>query len=746
MKLFYRQPADSWKECIPVGNGKLGGMIFGEPGREKICLNEDSLWSGYPGKKQTGNARGTEPEYLDKVREAVKQEAYAEAEEMLEEHLLGEFTESYLPMGTLYVDIPALVNAGGEPHGDDSPMQYERGLDLETGIAWVQTKWGEQEVRREYFCSFPDQCLVMHLESEQVLDRIDIRLESELKKTGTERKDSCRVEYRLQCPEHVDPNYVDSREPVIWGDRGKRFSVCISIAATDGNVCDDCGYLSVFGAKSITVVLTAVNNPAIIEPYEVLRKRHQDDYKNLYGRTELYLGDQPDVPTDVRLRNLREGHRDNALYALYFQYGRYLMISSSRGKSSLPATLQGIWCWEMQPPWSSNWTTNINTQMNYWPVHKCNLSECVKPYVEWMKQLARTGEETAEKYFGCRGYSVNHNVDGWYAASPVGMPYGGTAAHKGSSEYAWFPLGGVWLCQEIWRTYEYCPDDELLRDTVLPLLEGSVRFCLDWLVMCNGYWVTNPSCSPEHRFEDPGHPGEYRAVSMASTLDMSLVREVFKNYRSATECAQSGLSGDPEYEAGRERTEELLRRIDDVEPKLYPFCIGSDGRLQEWYRDFREKEKGHRHFSHLYGLFPGELFCGSEELTRAAERSLEYRLENGSGYTGWSCAWAAEFFAVLGRGEDALRYLRRLLEHSTYDNLWDAHPPLFFQIDGNFGGASAIADMLVQDRGGEVKLLPALPEEWKDGYVRGLKVKGNRTVDIYWKDRKITKYRIDSAG
>ena len=742
MKLFYRQPANSWKECIPIGNGKLGGMIFGEPGREKICLNEDSLWSGYPGKKQTGNARGTELEYLSQVREAVEREDYAGAEEMLEKHLLGEFTESYLPMGNLYVDIPDLINPGKEARGNDSEIQYERGLDLEEGMAWVYTKYEDQEVRREYFCSCPDQCMVMHLESKQILSRIDIHLESELKMLDAVRIHSHGMEYHLQCPEHVDPSYVDSSEPVIWGNRGKRFSVCISISETDGKVEDKCEYLSVSGLKSITLILTAVNNPLITDTYEKLRKTHQDDYKKLYGRVELYLGEQTDIPTDVRLKNLRNGQQDNALYALYFQYGRYLMISSSRGKNSLPATLQGIWCWEMQPPWSSNWTTNINTQMNYWPVHKCNLSECAQPYVEWMKQLARTGEETAERYFGCSGYSVNHNVDGWYASSPVGIPYGGSRAHKGSSEYAWFPLGGVWLCQEIWRTYEYCPDDEMLRDTVLPLLEGAVRFCLDWLVMWNGYYVTNPSCSPEHRFEDPGHSGEYRAVSMATTMDMSLIREVFMNYRTVVECADRQLSGDPEYSALYDRMQKLLDRIDEVEPKLYPFCIGADGRLQEWYRDFKDKEKGHRHFSHLYGLFPGELFCGNRELTRAAEKSLEYRLENGSGYTGWSCAWAVEFFAVLGRGDKALQYLRHLLEHSTYDNLWDAHPPLFFQIDGNFGGTSAIADMLVQDRGGEVKLLPALPTEWKNGYVRGLKIKGNRTVDIYWKNGKITEYRV----
>lgn len=759
MKMFYRQPAKSWKECIPIGNGRLGGMVFAEPGAERICLNEDSLWSGYSGKRQMGNARGTEINYLDVVRSAVVAEDYAKAEELLEKHLLGEFTESYLPLGTLHVDIPSL---------ETSVSEYERGLDLDTGIAWSRMKTqAGGEVYREYFCSYPDECMVIHIESEDPLPEVKIILESELKDNGAELLEQNTVAYHLQCPEHVDPNYVKNETPIIWGERGKKFCVRIKVPETDGTV-EATGFetevypksnnmISVKDTRRITVVLTAVKRLEITDSYARLRKRHVEDYQNLYNRVQLDLGEQPNIPTDKRLEALRRGKEDNPLFALYFQYGRYLLISSSRGKENMPATLQGVWCWEMQPPWSSNWTTNINAQMNYWPVQKCNLSECLEPYLNWMKHLAKTGEETAHKYFGCRGYSVNHNVDGWYATNPVGMPCGGTTSHEGCSEYAWFPLGGVWLCQEVWRAYEYRPEPRLLKDTVLPLLAGAVRFCLDWLVPFGEYYVVNPSTSPEHRFEDPKVPGSYRAVSMASTLDMSLIREVFLNYRSAVDCAyrerdkqyigrvhaeQSYTESQEGWESILNEAEDFLGKISEIESKLYPFCVGADGRLQEWYKDFREKEMGHRHLSHLYGLFPGELFCKDERLIEAAKKSLDFRMKHGSGQTGWSCAWAAELYAVLGDGEKAFFYMRKLLEKSTYDNLWDAHPPLFFQIDGNFGGTSVIADMLVQDRGGEVKLLPALPSKWNEGCVKGLRIKGNKTVDISWKEGKITEYQI----
>lgn len=729
MRIFYTQPAKSWKECIPIGNGKFGGMIFGGVEKDQICLNEDSIWSGYPGMKQEKTAYETKIKYLEEVRSAVAEENYGGAESLLEEHLLGEFTESYLPIGKIHIEIPSLSKIYEE---NNAQYLYERELDLEEGIARVFTETGKGKIKKEYFCSYPDQCMVIRIESEQELQEINISLESELKHNGIVPLKRQGIEYCLQCPEHVDPNYVKNEKPIQWGERGKRFGLYVRVIESDGNI--ECREnILIKNARNITIILTVVEDHEIATSYVELKRRHVEDYKGLYGRVELYLGEQPEIPTDKRLEAIRMGKEDTPFYALYFQYGRYLLISSSRGTKSFPANLQGIWSWEMQSPWSSNWTTNINVQMNYWLTCKCNLSECLNPYIEWMKKLSESGVETAQKYFGCRGYSINHNVDMWYSSNPVGIPFGSKKSHEGSSEYAWFPLAGVWLCQEIWRVYEYHPDSHFLEDTVLPLLQGAVMFCVDWLIPWEGYYVTNPSTSPEHRFEDPNEPGIYRSVSMASTIDMTLIKEVFKNYRKALDCSQKTKT---------EIAEKLLEEIGRIEPKLYPFHIGVDGRLQEWYKDFREKEKGHRHLSHLYGLFPGELFCGDKNLTEAAKKSLEYRMKNGSGNTGWSCAWAAELYAVLGDGENTLLCLKRLLEKSTYDNLWDAHPPMFFQIDGNFGATSAIADMLIQDRGEKVTVLPALPKEWKNGYVRGLRVKGNKSVDIVWEDGIVTEYLL----
>ncbi|MBM6750568.1 glycoside hydrolase family 95 protein [Mediterraneibacter glycyrrhizinilyticus] len=753
MKMFYKKPADSWRESIPIGNGRLGGMIFGGILQENLCLNEDSLWSGYPGKECNESTAEKKTDYLKHVRKAVEDEKYEDAEKLLETDLLGEFTESYLPLGTLYIDFESnkmFSKNMAEPYIAKTG-NYERGLDLETGIAWVQADIAGMKIKREYFCSYPDQCMVIHIEAERPFPAIKLNLNSELKCNDRRVMSSNEICYDFQCPEHVDPIYVSSNNPVIWGERGKKFTAHIKVSETDGIIYigPGSGRLCVREATQLTVILTAVKNPDISDSYEILKQRHIADYQKLYKRVELYLGEQPEVPTDKRLRDLREGKEDNPLYALYFQYGRYLLISSSRGSGTYPANLQGIWSWEMRPPWSSNWTSNINVQMNYWPAQKCSLPECAEPYLEWMRHLMETGSITAKKYCDCDGWCANHNIDGWYQTSPVGVPYGSKKSVSGCSEYAWFPLAGVWLCQEVWRAYEYRPDSILLMETVLPILEGAVRFCLDWITPYGKYYVTNPSTSPEHRFEDPRMPGKFRSISMASTIDMSLIKELFINYKAAVQCMykeiqKGGSQGEiaDQWAERLHQAEKYIPLIEQIEPSLYPFKIGRDGRLQEWFRDFREKEKGHRHLSHLYGLFPGELFCGKPKLIDAARKSLEIRIKNGSGYTGWSCAWVIELYAVLGEGDRALAYLKKLLTDSTYDNLWDAHPPLYFQIDGNFGGTSAIADMLVQDRGGKIKILPALPQEWRDGYVKGLSIKGGNTIDISWTKGKIREYYI----
>ena len=432
-----------------------------------------------------------------------------------------------------------------------------------------------------------------------------------------------------------------------------------------------------------------------------------------------------DSPTDERLELLKKGEEDNGLYSLFFQYGRYLLTASSR-EGSLPANLQGIWSWELRAPWSSNWTININTQMNYWHAQSCNLGECVEPYFRFMEKICEEGKITASANYGCRGFVAHHNIDFWGNTNPVGLLPGQTEGGDGCVNWAFWPMGGAWLTQELFRAYEYSQDERYLKEVAAPIIREAALFLNDWLGEYQGEYVTCPSTSPENQFRLPD--GQITSVTYASSMDMAIVREVFGNYIKICEILGTQDS--------------LLDEIREKLPRLAPFRTGSFGQLLEWHEEYEEPEPGHRHISHLYGLFPSELFAGNEKLTEACRISLKHRLENGGGHTGWSCAWITNVFAILEDSENAYAYLRTLLTRSTYPNLWDAHPP--FQIDGNFGGTAAIANMLVQDRGGEVKLLPALPAQFKDGYVKGLCIKGRKCVDISWKDGKEESHRIYS--
>ena len=853
MKLWYDHPAKEWTQTLPIGNGSLGGMIFGGIKKEKIGLNEESLWSGYYKDKNNPNAYAG----LMEARKLVFSGKYREAEEVIRKNMLGEFNESYLPLGNLVFSFS---------NGEEEHIPYKRELDIDQSIAKVCYEDAKGSYSREYFASFPAKAILIRMTAERGELSFGVSYESFLKHSileagnvesskipGEGETDKSLAEekalppedrktgitwpvaegcYEIKCPEHVDPSYVGDREGnVIQGSKGKKEKLWIRVLFCDGEVtfsaksgsekgaCEaeegksretgnkardigdngECSgeahterketldadgtlyslgeILQIAHAKECILMVSAVQDAQNWQKksYQELKDEHIRDYKRLYDRTELFLGEQKEEPTDVRLQKLKEGEADNGLYALFFQYGRYLLISSSR-EGGVPANLQGIWSWDFRAPWSSNYTVNINTQMNYWPALSCNLEECLEPYYRFMEKVCEEGQKTARINYHCRGFVAHHNIDGWYNTNPVGCLPGEKEGEKGSVGWAFWPMGGAWLTQQLWRAYEYNKGKAFLEEKAFPVIREAAAFLNDWLVLQEGYYVTCPSTSPENQHLTEN--GESTGICMASTMDMTIVREVFDYYEKA--CAELGICETEGIASSDGRMQEkqetegvlkesvphetvqeavpseivqkesvqketispatLLAEIKEKKKQLFPYQTGKYGQLLEWNEDFPESEPGHRHISHLYGLFPGELFEEEEALKESCRISLMRRLENGSGHTGWSCAWIINVFAILGDQQKAYEYLKVLLTRSTYPNLWDAHPP--FQIDGNFGGTAGIANMLVQDRGGKVKVLPALPKEWKDGYVKGLRIKDGKQIDITWKDGRVIEKEI----
>lgn len=709
MKLSYTQPATIWEETLPIGNGSLGGMIWGTIQQEKIGLNEESLWSGYPQEKNNPDAQVA----LDEVRQLIFAQKYADADELIRERMLGEYGESFLPLGNLLLNFD---HSG--PISD-----YNRELDIERAMAKVTYQSGGQAYTREYFSSYPLQGMVIRLSGLEL--SVSIGFESELHHQIEVKAD--KININGQCPEHVDPQYVsDSQQPIIQGTKGQRFNGEISLLQTNGQVETAKNQLKITEASEIVLLVSCVRKPTLAAKfsYERVKEEHIIDYQKIYSKVDIYLGEQLNLSTDKRLNLLKKNKPDSGLYGLYFQYGRYLLIASSR-VGSLPPTLQGIWNWEIRAPWSSNWTININLQMNYWLAEVCNLEECLPPYFDFLKKVVSQGKITASTNYGCRGFVAHHNLDYWLNANPVGIVHGEKVGRPSSTFWSMWPMGGAWLCQELFRFYEYHSDEAFLRETVYPILREGALFLVDWLVEHEGQFVIAPSSSPENQFVIEGQ-GVF-GMTQSASMDIQLIREVFANYRQTVQVLDL-----PE--------DDLLSDIKNRLAKLPTLKIGSQGQLLEWQQEYVENEPGHRHLSHLYGLFPGEGFDGEEQLIEGARRSLEMRLVNDSGHTGWSCAWIINLYAILGDGEKAYRYLNQLLTKSTLDNLWDTHPP--FQIDGNFGGTAGIANMLVHERNGKLNLLPALPKEFKDGYVKGLRLKNKRTIDIYWENNQLTGYEI----
>lgn len=746
LTLRYDRPAEHFEEALVIGNGNIGATVYGGTLTDRLSLNDITFWTGEPDSTvYTPDAYKA----LPRVRELLDKEDYAGADKEIQK-VQGRFTQSYQPIGNLYIDFPQ--NAETEIN------DYTRTLDIATARATTSYNAGGYHYERQYFASAPDSVIVVRLTTDNPEGlRFAVRFDSPQPHSRTaEGTDLSAIGYG---PYFSYPNYYRQAKVKSYydPDRGMRFNTRVRVALPSGGTvkATETGALTVSGAPEAILYITDVTsfnghklNPvtqgrdyktlasrridsASAKGYEAVAADQLADYTRFFDRVDLWLGETaPEIkalPTDRQLLAYADSAQTNPeLEALYFQFGRYLLISCSRTEG-VPANLQGLWNEKTTPPWSCNYTSNINLQENYWGAETTNLSEMHMPLLQFTEKLAESGKTTAHHYFGVdSGWCLGHNTDIWALTNPVGL-------HSGSPCWAFWNMGGAWVTTHIWEHYLFSRDKETLR-AQYPALRGAAQFCLDWMTEKEGELITSPGTSPENRYVTPdGYTG---AVSYGNTSDLAMIRECLLDAIAASR----ELGTDKGF---RTRAEAALK-------KMRPYRIGPKGNLMEWYNDFEDEDPRHRHQSHLFGLYPGHHISLAEtpETARAAARTLEIK---GSKTTGWSAGWRVNLLARLADSEGAYAMLRTLLNYvspdnyngkdkrtggGTYPNLLDAHSP--FQIDGNFGGSAGIAEMLLQSAPDEITLLPALPERWSTGRVSGLRTRAGLTVGMDWNDGAIT--------
>ncbi len=746
--LFFDRPADFFEETFVIGNGTQGGIIYGNPSIERISLNDITFWTGEP--DSAVYSPGAH-KYIPDIRDALEDGNYELAEE-LQQKIQGHYSANYQPIGNILIDFA----------DKRETRNYNRRLNLADATAKVAYTKGSNVITTEYLASAPDSVIAIKISSSQPID-FKISFESPIKdcRTQSSAKGIIAEGYAayfslpkyLKIPQEQKMQY----DP----NRGIKFRTNIRTIAQGADIMpDDNGSLTVKNATETTIIIaisTNFNGPglntstdgtdfrtiasrkasrAASKTFDQIRKNHIADYSSFFSRVNIDLGNSEpslrELPTDIRLKNYSDNNAyDPDLEELYFDYGRYLLISCSR-TPCVPANLQGLWNEYLLPPWSSNYTTNINLEENYWPAEVTNLSEMHMPLLTFIRQLPRTGKETAREYYGVnRGWCLGQNSDIWAITNPVGL-------NSGAPLWANWNMGGAWLATHIWEHFLFTRDKNFLRE-YYPTLKGAAEFCLDWMIEDkDGRLITSPSTSPENYFISPN--GKPIATSAGAVGELAIIRQCLTDTKNAAKV----LMTDSEFVA----------EIDSSLTKIAPYKIGSAGQLQEWACDFKEQDPKHRHQAHLYGLYPGHHITLSEtpELAKAAAKTLEIKGEN---TTGWSAAWRVNLLARLADAPKAYVMLRRLLKYvtpdkyngpdkrrggGTYPNLLDAHTP--FQIDGNFGGSAGIAEILLQSTPTDISLLPALPEQWKDGSFSGLRTRCGVTVDAEWRSGKVTTIRL----